>query len=228
MVALIGGFIAGLVHVFSGPDHLAAVAPLAVKQKHGAWKSGLRWGLGHAFGVALLGGILFGLRQVISMELVSDWSERLVGVLLLGIGFWGFRKAFDRRLHSHEHSHEGINHVHFHLHQQGAHLPKEKKDHRHGHAAFGIGTLHGLAGTSHFYALVPALLAKSTETALSYLAGYLVASVLAMATFALAIGFMSQRFSMGSLTAYRGLMCGSSAASVLVGIYWIATTFPQS
>ena len=30
MIALVTGFIAGLGHVFAGPDHLAAVAPLAV------------------------------------------------------------------------------------------------------------------------------------------------------------------------------------------------------
>ena len=47
---IIAGLTAGAVHVLAGPDHLAAVAPLAANGKVSPWRSGLYWGLGHAGG----------------------------------------------------------------------------------------------------------------------------------------------------------------------------------
>ena len=54
--AALAGLTAGLIHVLSGPDHLAAVAPLA-NDRSRAWRTGFLWGLGHSggvFAVALL------------------------------------------------------------------------------------------------------------------------------------------------------------------------------
>src|ERR1700743_3884849 len=99
------GIIAGLIHVFSGPDHLAAIAPLAMKRQRGAWLTGLRWGMGHASGVAFVGILSLILRGILPIDLISNWSDRLVGVLLIGIGLWTLRKAM--LIHTHAHSHDG-------------------------------------------------------------------------------------------------------------------------
>ena len=48
LLVVAAGIVAGLIHVFSGPDHLAAIAPLAMKRQGRAWITGLRWGGGHA------------------------------------------------------------------------------------------------------------------------------------------------------------------------------------
>ncbi len=48
MTLAFAGLVAGFVHVLSGPDHLAAIAPYAVDGKSRAWRTGVRWGLGHA------------------------------------------------------------------------------------------------------------------------------------------------------------------------------------
>ena len=48
---LIGGLFAGFLHVLTGPDHLAAVAPSAALRGMDAWRSGLRWRIGHSSGV---------------------------------------------------------------------------------------------------------------------------------------------------------------------------------
>ena len=58
MFALLAGFAAGLLHVFSGPDHLAAVAPLASNRARGQWLTGLQWGIGHTMGVLLIAMLL--------------------------------------------------------------------------------------------------------------------------------------------------------------------------
>ena len=156
MLIIFGGIIAGLIHVFSGPDHLAAIAPLVLKQRDRAWLTGLRWGAGHASGVVVVGILSLLLRGILPVELISSWSDRLVGVLLIGIGLWAIRKAL--QIHTHTHDHHGEIHTHIHLHSRaskGLHEPTPK--HVHTHAAFGIGTLHGLAGSSHFLAIIPML-----------------------------------------------------------------------
>lgn len=218
-LVILGGIVAGIVHVFSGPDHLAAIAPLAIRKQKAAWLTGLRWGGGHASGVAVVGVISLLLRGVLPLDLISGWSDRLVGVMLLGIGFWLLRKAL--RLHTHEHDHDGETHVHLHTHGRSevqAHA--RPKSHLHTHAAFGIGTLHGLAGSSHFLAIIPSLAMPSTNWAIAYLLAYGVGTVLAMMLFATAIQTMSARFAQAA-NVYRGLMFACSAIAILVGSTWV-------
>ena len=94
---LISGFFAGFVHVVSGPDHLAAIAPYAVDAKARAWRTGIRWGVGHSAGVVGVGLLALLLRDTQSVDLVSAWGERCVGVVLAGIGIWGLRATFAHR-----------------------------------------------------------------------------------------------------------------------------------
>jgi hypothetical protein len=89
MLALFAGLVAGAVHVVTGPDHLAAVAPLAVDARASAWRAGLRWGLGHSAGVAVVGLLALGLRETLPIDALSSVSERLIGVTLIGLGLWG-------------------------------------------------------------------------------------------------------------------------------------------
>src|ERR1041385_6406125 len=161
MIAAITGLIAGLVHVWSGPDHLAAIAPLAVRRPQRAWIPGVRWGGGHSAGVAVIGLLSLGLRDLLPVDRLSSWGERLVGVMLVGIGLWGLRKAFRNRVHTHEHEHDGDRHMHVHVHAHKA-AHEHSGAHQHTHAAFGIGILHGLAGSSHFLGVLP-MLALATK-----------------------------------------------------------------
>jgi sulfite exporter TauE/SafE len=220
MFLILPGFLAGLVHVFSGPDHLAAVAPLAVKGRRWACHAGLRWGLGHALGVGVIGASSLLLRQMLPVDLISSWSDRLVGVLLIGIGLWGFRRALRNHVHTHEHGHDGQGHIHIHVH---SHLhPHQQADaHVHGHAALGIGVLHGLAGGSHFLGVLPALALPSRAHAAVYLLAYGAGTVSAMVTFSTLVGLMAARFEIGGRLAYRRLMSLCSSAAVLVGCAWL-------
>lgn len=81
--ALGGGLLAGLLHVFAGPDHLAALAPLAVRDPAQARRLGLSWGLGHGAGVVVLGLLGIVARRLVDVEALSAGSERLVGFLSL-------------------------------------------------------------------------------------------------------------------------------------------------
>jgi len=215
LLIVAAGIGAGLVHVFSGPDHLAAIAPLAMKRQRGAWLTGLRWGMGHASGVIFVGILSLILRGILPVDLISNWSDRLVGALLIGIGFWTLRKAL--LIHTHAHAHEGETHEHIHIHAVKAHAVKR---HLHAHAAFGIGTLHGLSGSSHFLAIIPALAMPSTALAVVYLGCYGVGTVLAMILFASVINSFSMRFA-GTAKVYRGFLFACSGVAVAVGCIWL-------
>lgn len=224
LVALTG-FLAGSLHVVSGPDHLTAVAPLAAASVRASWRSGLRWACGHSLGVVLIGCLFYALRSRLSIEAYSDWAERLVGVTLCGLGLWTLRRALSRRLHVHTHSHGDDHHVHFHLHsERTAHAPASTAPHAHAHAAFGIGTLHGLAGSSHFFAVIPTLALPGMTEVVMYLVSYTLGTMVAMAGFAEVIGRVVQATSRTGLVPYR-LLLGALAFSALgTGVYWIWAT----
>src|ERR1051326_2059042 len=170
MIAAFTGLIAGTIHVWSGPDPLAALAPLAARRSRRAWVPGLRWGLGHSAGVAVVGLLSLWLRDLLPMNLISTWGERLVGVMLFGIGFWALRKAFG--VHAHEHEHDGQRHLHIHAHPPRAAHDQPGTHQHHTHAAFGIGVLHGLAGSSHFLGVLPVLAFPTQTQALAYLTSF--------------------------------------------------------
>jgi hypothetical protein len=224
MISIISGLIAGAVHVVTGPDHLTAVAPLAVRRPRRAWLPGVRWGLGHSAGVALVGLLSLWLRGLIPVDLLSTWGERFVGVMLFGIGLWALRRALKHNVHAHEHEHGGDRHVHFHVHHR-------REDHRgqrahlHAHAAFGIGTLHGLAGSSHFLGVLPALAFPTRAEAVAYLIAFGLGTILAMAVFSWGMGWLTARFASRGLKIYRGLMGTCAVAAMLVGCFWLATSW---
>ena len=223
MISVLTGFVAGLIHVLSGPDHLAAVAPLAIEGKRRAWTTGFRWGVGHASGVVVIGLLSLLFREILPVNLIASWSERLVGVMLIGIGLWGLHRAFSRHLHTHEHAHDGGAHTHTHVHGDGsAHHHGEPQPHVHTHAAFAVGTLHGLAGSSHFLGVLPALAFPTRGEAAAYLLSFGAGTVLAMISFSSFVGWLAARRGSG-LTVYRRLMGACSTAAVAVGGWWLVT-----
>lgn len=212
-----GGMLAGLIHVFAGPDHLAALGPLSVRARGRAWALGLRWGLGHSSGVLVVAGLAFLLRWGLDFEALSAWGERVVGATLVVFGLWGFRSLFRDRLHTHVHLHGGEEHEHFHMHgADGGHSAPEA--HAHGHAAFWIGTLHGLAGMSHLLGVLPALALPSGRATTAYLAAFALGTVVAMAAFASLLGAFASRV---GLRYYRWSLGAASALCAGTGLAWI-------
>jgi hypothetical protein len=223
MFVVLTGLVAGFLHVLQGPDHLAAVAPLAARGHRGAWVPGARWGLGHAAGVLLVGLAAYGIRSILPPAALSSWSERLVGVLLIGMAVWSARRAMRIEVHAHEHEHDGSRHGHVHLHGPG-HVHGDGHTgsaHGHRHAAFGIGILHGLAGGSHFLGVLPSLaLPRAWQTA-AYLVAFAAGTVLAMAGFSAALGTVAARSAGRAPGLYRGLVWACTAAAFAVGGWWI-------
>jgi hypothetical protein len=200
---LASGLFAGFVHVVSGPDHLAAIAPYAVDAKTRAWRTGIRWGVGHSAGVVGVGLLALLLRDALSIDIVSAWGERFVGVMLCGIGIWGLRTAFADRAETHSHGHRG-----------NSHGP------RHKHPAFAVGTVHGLAGSSHLLGIVPALALPTNTDAAAYLLVFGLGTIAAMAAFSTFIGWLAGRSGARSVRVQNALMASFSMLAIAVGGVW--------
>ena len=220
MITVLTGFVAGAAHVWAGPDHLAAIAPLAADQPTKAWLPGARWGLGHSSGVVLIGLLLLMFREALPIGHLSAWSERIVGVMLIGIGLWALLKALRMKIHAHEHEHDGEIHLHIHAHAPGHHHGKVGA-HSHTHTAVGIGMLHGLAGSSHFFGILPMLALPTRSAALLYLLMFALGTIAAMAVFSLCVGITARRFAGRGPLFYRGFIGACGAAAMGVGTFWL-------
>ena len=210
MLAFLAGLAAGLLHVFSGPDHLAAIAPLASDGDRGQWKAGLQWGIGHTTGVLLIAVLLLVLREQLPLDAISAYSERIVGVLLIAVGGWGIRSAW-------VHGCLGAQ-VHGYT---GAGVQSNRHSHPHTAASFAMGTVHGLAGSSHLFGVLPALAMPSRPASMLYLAGFGLGAIAGMTAFAAAMGLMSHRLGRRHPRRVSGLLYASSAAALVVGGVWL-------
>jgi len=220
MTVLFLGLLAGLAHVLSGPDHLAAIAPLATDEPRRAHWAGFSWGMGHASGVLLVGALAMLVRESLPTAWLSSVGERLVGVVLIGIGLWGWYRALKTSVHVHSHNHDGTTHSHVHLHGH-PHPAHAQLSHRHTHAALGVGILHGVAGSAHLLGIVPALAFATRLESVAYMGGFGVGTVIAMVCFAAILGQMSVRFS-GRRLLWIGLRYGTATLAVVVGAVWLA------
>lgn len=216
MLTLITGALAGVVHVLSGPDHLAAVTPMAVDARERGWLSGWTWGLGHASGVVFVAVLAVSLRDVLPpVEAISSWSERIVGVALIAVGLWALRRS--TRIRAAAHAHGALSHRHLHV-QAG---PSWLRRLGHAHASFCLGILHGVAGSSHFFGVLPALALPSLSASLIYIAAFGAGTVVAMTAFAAAVGMASVRLPNGVLP-QRAMMVAAATLAITVGSIWIA------
>jgi hypothetical protein len=198
MLAALTGLLLGCWHVVSGPDHLAAISTLATmsEDRRAGTRVGLAWGLGHASGVWLVGLLLLALGSLIPLEIVGAWSERLVGFAIIAVGVWGLVRA--RR-----------------------ELERGQPEHVHGSgSALGIGLIHGVAGSSHLYGVLPAL-ALGAGGRVSYLIGFGVGSIVAMGLFAGMLALLVGRLAGSRERVRRGVLLGASVVAIVIGTAWV-------
>lgn len=237
MIQLISGIVASSLHVVTGPDHLAAVTPLAIESKKKSWSVGLFWGLGHIAGMLLIGVLFILFKEYIPIEIISEYSEQIVGLVLIGIGLWAIIKVFIKKTPAHKHPHYHTDpepHVHIHAHP---HEEDHHHDHPHSHthkhdktvrqnniAAFGVGTLHGFAGVSHLILLLPTL-ALSTRDAILYLGGFAAGTIAAMVLYAALWGYIGQRSSaMNNSKIFMIVRIIGGLIAIGIGVYWFLST----
>jgi hypothetical protein len=216
MMVVLTGLAAGVLHVLVGPDHIAALAPVALDKPKHALRIGLRWGFGHGVSVVCLGALGIFFKNAVDLKQISSIAEFSVGFMLIGIGMWAMRRAHGFTLHAHQHVHDdGPEHQHIHIHPTGTDSAHEHTTHD--HAAFSVGLLHGAAGSGQLFGLLPALALEQTQ-AIVYLTAYLVATIATMSAVGLSLGWLMRK---GGQKNFRILLYTSATASLIIGVFWL-------
>jgi ABC-type nickel/cobalt efflux system permease component RcnA len=217
LVALAIAFVLGLRHA-SDPDHLVAVSSLVAADQgdvKAATRLGAWWGLGHATMLVAVGIPLIALK-----EQLPSWLERAaetgVGLVILALGLRVLFKWRRGDYHAAPHAHQHHDHRHL-RHGTGS-------GHHHGHVrsprqAFGIGVLHGLAGTGAVVVLLIAALPGRLEAAAA-LAVFAPMSILSMALFTSAFAWVLTRPVV--LPLYRTVLVPALGAFGLIFGLWYA------
>lgn len=150
----------GFSHAFEA-DHLIAVSSLVSRRERvlHAIRDGIFWGLGHTSTIILIGLIMI-VGGIQIPEQGFRWMEGLVGLMLVVLGAFRLYKRFIRKAaattateaHSHEHHHR---------------------------LAYGVGFVHGLAGSGALILLVMTEM-QGTMNMLGYLVTFGIGSIVGM------------------------------------------------
>ncbi|TFH34017.1 MAG: hypothetical protein E4G95_08870 [Bacteroidia bacterium] len=200
IIYFITGIAASSLHVVSGPDHIAALTPLAIEGKNKSWFIGFAWGIGHTLGVFIIGLLSVLFRDLIPVDTISEYSEQIVGILLIIIGLWIFYRIF----------------------VSGRHHRVIKRTGNDAITALGIGVIHGLAGVSHLIGILPSLALPTKLDAVSYILGFGTGTVFTMVLYTSIMGLITSRVESANYDRLLlGIRIAGSSAAVLVGIFWI-------
>lgn len=181
------GFFAGCLHTLSGPDHLAALAPLSIgRSRMESAAVGALWGCGHDAGQVIFGLIFLLLKDRLHIEIIQTWGTRVVGITLLVIGAMGIKEASEAptpcvALENGEcdvSAYESLDNP----------VVGKKKI---GFATFATGIVHGLQPDALMMVL-PALALPSRLSGAAFLIMFLFGTVVAMGSYTVFIGSCSE------------------------------------
>jgi cytochrome c biogenesis protein CcdA len=228
-MALFAAVLLGLRHVVD-PDHLTAVATLALQERGVAGREagtiGLCWGLGHAVTLMALGLPVVWLGRHLPGWIHTS-AEVAIGVLIAALAarlLVRWRRGY---FHSHPHTHDGTEHAHPHAHEHAADS-EHPVVHEHAHAdtlgrsplaAFGIGLVHGVGGSAVAGVLLVAATPQRGQAAL-VLGLFALTIALAMAVVSAAFGHAVGRAR--AARRFRRLVPTLATASLLFGIWYAA------
>jgi hypothetical protein len=198
MFPVLFAILAGFTHAFEA-DHLLAVSSIVTKRDSLvlAVKDGVAWGLGHTSTILMVGCLIIVGRVAIA-EHTFHYFEATVGLMLIGLGMYRLYKIIKMEQHLRTQPH-------FHAHPHAGHR-----------LAYGVGLVHGLAGSGSLVLLVMSQI-PNQWAAVAYLLVFGLGSVLGML---LASGVFSLPFSRALVHNYAlrlGLTCLSSTLCIGFG-----------
>ena len=214
VLILATGFVLGLRHAFD-PDHITAVTQFISNQPHPkkGIGFGLRWGLGHALTVLVIGSLII-LLNIKLLKGFQKWAEILVGLTLISLGFWRLKRLYQMKRHSHPHEHPEELHSHPHSHLFSS-------EHFHLHAPTLVGMLHGAAGTLAVFVLIPLSFLSSKILAYAYILTFGLGCMLSMGIYGLVMGYFYQKAQVVSLQKLFSYVVIITALSGFgLGVFW--------
>ncbi|MCO5572420.1 hypothetical protein L7F22_026175 [Adiantum nelumboides] len=213
------GLMAGCLHTLTGPDHLAALAPLSIgRTKLESVAVGALWGCGHDAGQVIFGLLFLLLKGKLQIELLRTWGARVVGMTLLAIGITGMKEAQEAAMvpclagSSSGLSANGLPHME----------PVITGKRNTGFATFATGIVHGLQPDA-LIMILPALALPSRVAGAAFLSMFLFGTVLSMSGYTAFIGSCSNALQKRIPRITEHLAWGSSLVAILVGIGILAS-----
>ena len=168
---LAGGLLLGCLHALEA-DHIITVTNL-VLNKDSLKKSlrlALQWGLGHSLTLTILAILVFSLDTAF-MALMSTSAEQMVGATMIFLGVIVFFQELKQNSKFKVFAHKDVE-------TSGSQL-------------FGVGVLHGVAGSTSIFLLIPVALTKSIWGVFSYVGLFCLGMILTMGFY----GLFLQKFS---------------------------------
>ena len=168
---LAGGLLLGCLHALEA-DHIITVTNL-VLNKDSLKKSlrlALQWGFGHSLTLTILAILVFSLDTAF-MALMSTSAEQMVGATMIFLGLIVFFQELKQNSKFKVFAHKDVE-------TSGSQL-------------FGIGVLHGVAGSTSIFLLIPVALTKSIWGVFSYVGLFCLGMILTMGFY----GLFLQKFS---------------------------------
>ena len=218
ILVLATAMLLGALHAFD-PDHLAAVTSFIARRPSTRASVGfaLRWGLGHA-ATLLVVGVASTLFSLVITPDIENAAELAVGVMLVGVGAWVLIGLARGRLLIEPHVHEGHSHIHL-------HRPAHSGGPVAGHSIFWVGALHGLAGSAGLLVIIPVAMMSSAWAIMAYIIAFNLGVTVVMAAYALAIGGLLGKLATGRGARWYPWLAGTAGASTfLLGLTWISQT----
>lgn len=214
------GFFAGCLHTLSGPDHLAALAPLSIgRTRMESAAVGALWGCGHDAGQVIFGLLFLLLKDRLHIEVIRTWGTRVVGFTLLVIGAMGIREASEvpTPCVALENGECDVSVY------EGLENPTAGKK-KIGFATFATGIVHGLQPDALMMVL-PALALPSRFAGAAFLGMFLVGTVIAMGSYTVFIGSCSQALKDRIPRITEKLTWASSLIAIALGFGIIVSQF---
>ncbi|KAK6253867.1 hypothetical protein QUC31_015587 [Theobroma cacao] len=214
------GFFAGCLHTLSGPDHLAALAPLSIgRTRMESAVVGALWGCGHDAGQVIFGLLFLLLKDRLHVEVIRTWGTRVVGLTLLAIGAMGIREASEvpapcvalENVECDVSVYETL---------ENPAVGKKKL----GFATFATGIIHGLQPDALMMVL-PALALPSRLAGAAFLIMFLLGTVVAMGCYTVFIGSCSQALKDRVPRITEKLTWASSLVAIALGIAILVSQF---
>ncbi|PZU90099.1 MAG: urease accessory protein [Chryseobacterium sp.] len=194
MIKLILTIYAGLEHAFE-PDHLVAVNTLVSERDNlkQSLKDGIYWGIGHTTTIFFIGIIMIIFKMNIGEDVFRNF-EAFVGLMLIVLGIFRLLKIFYPNIK----------------------LTSQHSQHLH-RAAFGVGSIHGLAGSGALVIMVITQI-KSPVDSFAYLMIFGFGSIIGMFLASYLFSIPYTKSFLKSKKAQQALIIISSFLCVFYGV----------
>ena len=196
IILLAGGLMLGCFHALEA-DHIVTVSLLILDKGSlsNSLKLAVQWGLGHSLTLFILAGFMMSLDSAATAFLGGS-AEQMVGAAMIFLGIVVFFQELKRssEIKNTRHNHTGLK----------------------GSVLFGMGVLHGTAGSASIFLLIPVTLTQSVGTVFAYVGLFSIGMVLTMGLY----GLFLQKYSLSNILSryLTKIRYGVAILSVTIGI----------